>query len=460
MKEHKINPILLQKTERIKDLLDIPCEKRTEKMLLELMSFTKDFKIFENISMSIEHQNICSTMTIHRYKPNEVIVKQGEPGNSFFYILNGTVNVRLTLKIDTGITNEKNKHLNNEDNNFENEKKDEQNENNNNNEKKEEDLNVIKVDKNIGVLKAGQTFGELSLLYGTPRSASIVSVTNSALIKIDKEPFDKYVKNIFENQLQEQIEFLKICPIFHKISQDLLIKLGIRTEVKKYSTGQIILEPDLKCEQIYIIRRGTIKVTKKIKFIKNEKKFMENERKKLRKNNNKKNKNYNNFDDLNTKLQIENDLILEKMSLGPSNEDIENENYINKDLTLETLKIGDIFPSYYTINGINLDVSFIADNPSDIIIVKLTDIQDIIPDTYEFIKKYAKRYPNDEFLRKFYYYNESWNKYKNTLKYNILADSLNRDIIKNNDMRKKMFTRKDMNNIKLPDIFTQKRMKF
>jgi cAMP-dependent protein kinase regulator len=197
MKEHKMDLILSQKTERIKDLLDIPCEKRTEKMLLEIMSFTKDFKIFDNISMSIEHQNICQTMTIHRYKPNEVIVKQGDPGNSFFYILNGTVNVRLTLNIDTGLNaNEKKKN----ESNFE--EKSEKNEN-----EKNEEANVIKVDKNIGVLKAGQTFGELSLLYGTPRSASIVSVTNSALIKIDKEPFDKYVKNIFENQLQDQIEF-------------------------------------------------------------------------------------------------------------------------------------------------------------------------------------------------------------------------------------------------------------
>ena len=452
MKEYKMDIILMQKTERIKELLDIPCEKRTEKMLLELMSFTKDFKIFENISMSIEHQNICSTMTIHRYKPNETIVKQGDPGDSFFYILTGTVNIRLTYNIDTGLSsNEKKKNDLNDEENIEN--KNDQNQN----EKKDDEINVIKVDKNIGVLKAGQTFGELSLLYGSPRSASIVSVTNSALIKIEKEPFDKYVKNIFENQLQDQIEFLKICPIFNKIDQDLLIKLGIRTEVKKYSTGQIILKPDLKYEQIYIIRRGTIKVTKKIKFIKNEKKFMENERKKLRKNQQKK-KNF--YEDLNSKMQLENDIILEKMSLGPSEEDIENDNYINKDLTLETLKIGDIFPSYYTINGLNLDVSFIADNPSDIIIVKLTDIQDIMPETYEFIKKYAKKYPNDEFLRKFYYYNESWNKYKNTLKYNILADSLNRDIIKNNDMRTKMFTRKDMNNVNLPDIFTQKRMKF
>ena len=142
--------------------------------------------------MSIEHQNICSTMTLKNYKPNDVIVHQDDPGDSFFYILTGTVNIKLNITIDTGIKGEN---------------------------------QMVTVEKSIGVLKAGQTFGELSLLYGTPRSATIVSVTNSALIKIDKEPFDKYVKNIFENQLQDQIEFLKICPVFHKIDKDLLNKI-------------------------------------------------------------------------------------------------------------------------------------------------------------------------------------------------------------------------------------------
>ena len=240
MKSLIVDPIQNQKIERIKELLAVPCEERTEKMCLELMSFTKDFKLFENISMSIEHQNICSTMTLKHYKPNDIIVRQGDPGDSFFYILTGTVNIKLNITIDTGIKGEN---------------------------------RMVTVEKSIGVLKAGQTFGELALLYGTPRSATIVSVTNSAFIKIDKEPFDKYVKNIFENQLQDQIEFLKICPIFHKINKDLLIRLAVRTERKKFSTGQGILSPGGKCEGLFIIRRGTVKVTKTVKFFKNERKI-------------------------------------------------------------------------------------------------------------------------------------------------------------------------------------------
>lgn len=43
MKNVYLDPIKNQKIERIKELLAVPCEERTEKMCLELMSFTKVF---------------------------------------------------------------------------------------------------------------------------------------------------------------------------------------------------------------------------------------------------------------------------------------------------------------------------------------------------------------------------------------------------------------------------------
>ena len=123
------------------------------------------------------------------------------------------------------------------------------------------------IEKNVGVLKDGKTFGELSLIYGIIRRVSIVSVTNSCLIKINKVPFDKYVKNIFENQLQDQIEFLKLCPMFQKIDKDSLIKLGVRAEFKRFATGKGITETNRKCDIIYIILMGVVKVIENIKFI-------------------------------------------------------------------------------------------------------------------------------------------------------------------------------------------------
>ena len=412
----------LKKIEKIKSLLEIPPKKRGDKTCLELMNLTKDLKVFENIARSIEHQNICSSITLVMCKPNEVVIRQGDQGDSLYYILHGLVSIQLSIQIDTGIQ-DKNQ--------------------------------IVNVEKNIGELKDGEIFGELALLYNIPRTASIIALTDTALIKIDKMPFNKYLKNVFEGQLQDQIEFLQICPIFHKMPKELLIKLGIRSVIKKFATGQIILKNDTKSDSIFVIRRGTVKVIKEILFIKNENKIR---KKRMRKNRSQ----ILDYEDYTNRQQLENEKVLELLALGPSEEDMKEDNFIKKRITLEILKIGDIFPSYYSSNELYLDVQFESDNPCELIELDISHIKEIIPETFEFIKKYSKPYPGEEFLRRFHYYNESWLKYKKDLKYNIMADSLNKNTVRKNDMRTKIYKKKDIIRLKLPLIFHPKNqnMKF
>jgi hypothetical protein len=72
------------------------------------------------------------------------------------------------------------------------------------------------------------------------------------------------------------------------------------------------------------------------------------------------------------------------------------------------------------------------------------------------MKTYAKPYPEEQSLRKYYYYNKLWTDYKNTIRYNILADVINKDVLEKRKMRDKLVKRKDINNIKLPNIFLNK----
>ena len=412
----------LKKIEKIKSLLEIPPKKREDKTCLELMNLTKDLKVFENIARSIEHQNICSSITLVTCKPNDIVIRQGDQGDCLYYILHGLVSIQLSIQIDTGIQ-DKNQ--------------------------------IVIVEKNIGELRDGEIFGELALLYNIPRTASVIALTDTSLIKIDKMPFTKYLKNVFEGQLQDQIEFLQICPIFNKMPKELLIKLGIRSVIKKFATGQIILKNDTKSESIFVIRRGTVKVIKEILFIKNENKIR---KKRLRRNRSQ----ILDYEDYTNRQQLENEKVLELLALGPSEEDMREDNFIKKSITLEILKIGDIFPSYYSSNELYLDVQFESDNPCELIELDISHIKEIIPETFEFIKKYSKPYPSEEFLRRFHYYNESWLKYKKDLKYSILADSLNKNTVKKNDMRTKIYKKKDIIGLKLPLIFSPKNqnMKF
>jgi hypothetical protein len=111
----------------------------------------------------------------------------------------------------------------------------------------------------------------LSLIYGTKRTATIISATNSCLLRLEKSSFDEYVKDIFENQLKDQIEFMQICPIFHSVKKETLIKLTIRTENKRFKNDQDIFEPPkfndmnpgevkIKPDNLFMIRRGNVKV--------------------------------------------------------------------------------------------------------------------------------------------------------------------------------------------------------
>ena len=228
---------LFQKT---KELLEIPPSKREDKTCLEIMNLTKNLKIFENISRSIEHQNICNSLKLEIYKPNEIIIKQGDKGECLYHILHGVVSIQLSITIDTGI---------------------------------QDKSQVVNVQKNMGELTDGDFFGELALIYNIPRTATITALTETTLIRIDRHPFNRYLKHLFEGQLEDQIEFMQLCPIFSKMPKNLLINLGIRANVKKFATGQIILKNESKCDSIYIIRRGTVKVSKEISFIKNENKI-------------------------------------------------------------------------------------------------------------------------------------------------------------------------------------------
>jgi len=402
--------------EKIKSLLEIKPSKREDKTCLELMNLTKNLKIFENISRSIEHQNICSTLTLETYKPNEVIIKQGDKGECLYHILHGLVSVQLNIQIDTGI---------------------------------QDKSQVVNVLKNICELSDGDFFGELALIYNIPRTATITALTETSLIRIDKHPFNRYLKHLFEGQLEDQIEFMQLCPIFNGMPKELLIKLGIRANIKKFATGQIILKNDSKCDSIYIIRRGTVKVTKEINFIKNELKVKKRRLKR-------------NLSDILDFEKYRNYKIMEKekmkeiLSFGPTEQDIKEDNYERKQITLEILKIGDIFPSYYACNELYLDVQFESDNPCELIEIDTGNIKEIIPDTYEFVKKYSRPYPDEKFLRRFHYYNESWLKFKQDVKCKILADALNRKSIKKNNMRMKIYKNKDLKNVELPMIFNFK----
>lgn len=256
----------------------------------------------------------------------------------------------------------------------------------------------------------------MALKNGTNRTASVIALTKACLIRIDKSDFDLFVKDDLENQLQDQIEFMLLCPIFHKIAKQTLVELCIRNENVKFTTGKEIFTglASSRIDFIYIVRRGSVKVVKEVKFCKNEslktKKSIKTPYKLVQ------------------SQEVEQDKIIEKLSEGPSEKAIEEGNYKTRNVVIETLKLGDIFPTYYAFTGNYLDVQYVADSPSEFIKIKLADMIHFVKEAYDFIEKYIKPYPEEKFLRRFYYFNSIWIDYRKTVKQNIMVDVYNKEM--------------------------------
>ena len=82
------------------------------------------------------------------------------------------------------------------------------------------------------------------------------------------------------------------------------------------------------------------------------------------------------YDDIKYLKDINEDIILEKLCLGPNEKDIEKENFIVKDIVIENLKMGDLFPTFHSVNGMVLDVFYQCESPCELICFKVGDLQD------------------------------------------------------------------------------------
>jgi hypothetical protein len=84
------------------------------------------------------------------------------------------------------------------------------------------------------------------------------------------------------------------------------------------------------------------------------------------------NKNDNNF-----RNSLDNENLINRLSQGPS-----DTSSISRDIVLETMKMGDIFPAYYSINNIPLDVFFKGETPCEVIAININDLYDILKVKY------------------------------------------------------------------------------
>ena len=152
------------------------------------------------------------------------VVKQGEIGDCFYFIVEGDLECKMQF---IKVTKEGNR-------------------------KKVEKFEP----KLVKVYGPGDYFGELSLLYQTPRRGTIKTVTDVKAYVLNRTNYKKILKNAKNENMTKKINIFKKVPILQTLTDEEYEKLEKISKEAIYYKGETILKQNEFCNAMLIIDKG------------------------------------------------------------------------------------------------------------------------------------------------------------------------------------------------------------
>ncbi|XP_075258751.1 cAMP-dependent protein kinase type I-alpha regulatory subunit-like isoform X2 [Convolutriloba macropyga] len=190
---------------------DIPKTYQEMLALQEALNKNVLFKYLDDKTRS----DIFDVMEPKDYKAGENIIVQGEEGDYFYIIHKG--------EVDVYVNNAK-----------------------------------------VGSIGEGGSFGELALIYGTPRAATIAvkedSATQVTTFRLDRESYRMLLMGNTLKKRKLYEEFLKKVPILESLDSWEALTLSDSLEAITYSDGGVVVKQGEPGDDFFIIVNGEAKV--------------------------------------------------------------------------------------------------------------------------------------------------------------------------------------------------------
>ena len=115
--------------------------------------------------------------------------------------------------------------------------------------------------KEVCVYEPSGCFGELALIYNSPRAASIKAITACKLWTLELKVFRYILATTSSAQMITRCAFLKKCAFLDPLSNDQIGKLAGALDMKLYKFGEEIVRQGDVGNTFFIIERGSVKCT-------------------------------------------------------------------------------------------------------------------------------------------------------------------------------------------------------
>lgn len=117
-------------------------------------------------------------------------------------------------------------------------------------------------------LAEGACFGEVALLYVTPRTATVQAMCNSVVWVIGRVEFKDIMKNSVDGEVERNVKYIEGVPILAKLAQDDKVKIAKAMQDLAFTKGDLIIKQGEEGDTLYILTDGKVAVFKDGKAVK------------------------------------------------------------------------------------------------------------------------------------------------------------------------------------------------
>jgi len=116
--------------------------------------------------------------------------------------------------------------------------------------------------KRVATRGKGTVFGELALLYNSPRKATVTALVDSVVWVVDRFTFRRIVTDLSERRYQLYVQFLQRVSLLQPLSQFERSKIAEALEEVTVKAGQVVCKQGSPGDCMYLVYSGTLIVTK------------------------------------------------------------------------------------------------------------------------------------------------------------------------------------------------------
>ncbi|XP_065264348.1 cAMP-dependent protein kinase type II-alpha regulatory subunit [Emys orbicularis] len=196
---------------------------KTDEQRCRLQEACKDILLFKNLDQE-QLSQVLDAMFERKVKPQEHVIDQGDDGDNFYVVERGLYDIFVTRDSQP---------------------------------------------RCVGRYDNHGSFGELALMYNTPRAATIVATTEGALWGLDRVTFRRIIlKNNAKKRKTFEL-FIESVPLLKSLEVSERMKIVDVIGEKVYRDGERIISQGDKADSFYIVESGEVKILIKSKVSSN-----------------------------------------------------------------------------------------------------------------------------------------------------------------------------------------------